>query len=162
LPRLSRRYGSRPLSSPHRTRKPSVLRPAQSSVPCRRSRTRRRSRPTVLLRRIPRPPGPYAFFRHRAAPQPSARSHPSTAHPPPHRPQSRAFRGAFHRMTALRHMWLFFWRDLAIARTYRTVFIVEAVEALFGAATFYYIARFVDSPELRQALPQSGSYFAFS
>jgi len=40
--------------------------------------------------------------------------------------------------------------------------VVEAVEALFGAATFYYVARFVDSPELRQALPQSGSYFAFS
>lgn len=65
-------------------------------------------------------------------------------------------------MNALRHMWLFFWRDLVIARTYRTVFVVEAVEALFGAATFYYVARFVDSPELRQALPQSGSYFAFS
>ena len=65
-------------------------------------------------------------------------------------------------MIALRQMWLFFWRDLAIARTYRTVFVVEAVEALFGAATFYYVARFVDSPELRQALPQSGSYFAFS
>lgn len=65
-------------------------------------------------------------------------------------------------MNAIRQMWLFFWRDLAIARTYRTVFVVEAVEALFGAATFYYVARFVDSPELRQALPQSGSYFAFS
>src|SRR5215475_11656397 len=65
-------------------------------------------------------------------------------------------------MIALRQMWLFFWRDLAIARTYRTVFVVEAVEALFGAATFYYVARFVDSPELRQALPQGGSYFSFS
>ena len=62
----------------------------------------------------------------------------------------------------LRQMWLFFWRDLAIARTYRTVFVVEAVEALFGAATFYYVARFVDSPGLQQALPQGGSYFAYS
>src|SRR4029077_19500133 len=62
----------------------------------------------------------------------------------------------------LRHMWLFFWRDLTIARTYRTVFVVEAVEALFGAATFYYVARFVDSPALQQALPQGGSYFAYS
>jgi ABC-2 type transport system permease protein len=63
---------------------------------------------------------------------------------------------------ALRQMWLFFWRDLTIARTYRTVFVVEIVEALFGAATFYFVARFVDSPELRQALPQAGSYFAYS
>ena len=63
---------------------------------------------------------------------------------------------------ALRQLWLFFWRDFTIARTYRTVFVVEAVEALFGAATFYYVARFVDSPELRQALPQAGSYFTFS
>ena len=62
----------------------------------------------------------------------------------------------------LRQMWLFFWRDLSIARTYRTVFVVEAVEALFGAATFYYVARFVDSPGLQQALPQGGGYFAFS
>lgn len=63
---------------------------------------------------------------------------------------------------ALRQMWLFFWRDLSIARTYRTVFIVEAVEALFGAATFYYVGRFVDTPELRQVLPQTSSYFAYS
>jgi ABC-2 type transport system permease protein len=62
----------------------------------------------------------------------------------------------------LRELWLFFWRDLTIARTYRTVFILEAVEALFGAAMFYYVARFVDTPELRRALPQGGSYFAFS
>jgi ABC-2 type transport system permease protein len=65
-------------------------------------------------------------------------------------------------ITALRQVWLFFWRDLAIARTYRTVFVVEIVEALFGAATLYYVARFVDSPELRNALPQAGSYFAYS
>jgi len=63
---------------------------------------------------------------------------------------------------ALRQMWLFFWRDITIARTYRTVFVVEAVEALFGAATFYYVGRFVDSPELRNVLPQNGTYFAFS
>src|SRR5215475_14509477 len=65
-------------------------------------------------------------------------------------------------MIALRQMWLFFWRDITIARTYRTVFVVEAVEALFGAATFYYVGRFVDSPELRNVLPQNGTYFAFS
>jgi ABC-2 type transport system permease protein len=62
----------------------------------------------------------------------------------------------------LRELWLFFWRDLSIARTYRTVFVLEAIEALFGAAMFYYVARFVDSPALQKALPQGGSYFAFS
>jgi ABC-2 type transport system permease protein len=62
----------------------------------------------------------------------------------------------------LRDVWLFFWRDLTIARTYRTVFILEAIEALFGAAVFYYVARFVDTPNLQRALPQGGSYFAFS
>jgi ABC-2 type transport system permease protein len=62
----------------------------------------------------------------------------------------------------LREVWLFFWRDLLIARTYRTVFILETVEALFGAALLYYVARFVDSPSLERALPQAGGYFAFS
>jgi ABC-2 type transport system permease protein len=62
----------------------------------------------------------------------------------------------------LRDVWLFFWRDLSIARTYRTVFVFEAIEALFGAAMFYYVARFVDTPGLQSALPQGGSYFAFS
>ena len=41
-------------------------------------------------------------------------------------------------------------------------FVIEVVEALFGAATFYYVARFVDSPQLRQTLPQGISYFAFT
>jgi len=65
-------------------------------------------------------------------------------------------------MRTLRELGAFFWRDLAIARTYRTVFVLEAVEALFGVAMFYYVARFVDSPQLQHALPQGGSYFAFS
>jgi len=56
----------------------------------------------------------------------------------------------------------FFWRDLCIARTYRTGFVLEAIEALFGAAMFYYIARFVDTPALQQALPQGGKLFCFS
>jgi ABC-2 type transport system permease protein len=62
----------------------------------------------------------------------------------------------------LREVWLFFWRDLLIASTYRTVFLLEAIEALFGAAMFFYVARFVDSPQLERALPQAGGYFAFS
>ena len=54
----------------------------------------------------------------------------------------------------LREIWLFFWRDLLIARTYRAPFLLEAVEALFGTAMFYFTSRFVDSPELRSTLPQ--------
>ena len=61
-----------------------------------------------------------------------------------------------------REVWLFFWRDLLIARSYRTAFLLEAVEALFGAAMLYYVARFVASPALEHALPQAGGYFAFS
>jgi ABC-2 type transport system permease protein len=49
-----------------------------------------------------------------------------------------------------------------IAKTYRSPFIFDVVQALFGATMFFYAARFVDSPQLRSALPQSGSYFAFA
>jgi ABC-2 type transport system permease protein len=65
-------------------------------------------------------------------------------------------------MRIARDLWLFFWRDLTIARTYRAPFLLEAIEALFGAAMFYYMARFVDSPQLRHSLPQGTSYFAFA
>lgn len=63
---------------------------------------------------------------------------------------------------ALRDFLLFFQRDLRIASTYRSPFVLELVDALFGAAMFYYVARFVDSPQLRQSLPQGTSYFAYS
>jgi len=62
----------------------------------------------------------------------------------------------------LRDLVLFFQRDVRIASTYRSPFVLELFEALFGAAMLYYVARFVDSPELRQALPQGTSYFAYS
>jgi len=61
-----------------------------------------------------------------------------------------------------RELWLFFWRDLSIARTYRTVFVLEGVEALFGAAMFYYVARFVDTPALQNALPQGAVICLFA
>ncbi len=62
----------------------------------------------------------------------------------------------------LAELWLFFRRDLAIARTYRAPFLLEAAGTLFGAAMFYFVARFVDSPALSQSLPQHGSYFTFA
>lgn len=63
---------------------------------------------------------------------------------------------------ALRDFLLFFVRDLRIATTYRSPFVFEIVQALFGAALLYYVALFVDSPELRASLPQGKSYFAYS
>lgn len=65
-------------------------------------------------------------------------------------------------MRVLRDLFLFFQRDLRIASTYRSPFVLEAIEALFGATLFYYVAVFVDSPELRQALPHGNTYFAYS
>jgi ABC-2 type transport system permease protein len=61
-----------------------------------------------------------------------------------------------------RELWLYFWRDLRIAKTYRSPFVFDVIQALFGATMFFYAARFVDSPQLRGALPQSGGYFAFA
>ncbi len=57
---------------------------------------------------------------------------------------------------------ILFRRDLAIARSYRAAFVLEIFQALFGAATFYFLSRFIESPELDRALPQPGSYFSFA
>lgn len=62
----------------------------------------------------------------------------------------------------LRKIAAFFWRDFAIARGYRSALVLETVEALFGVATFFYLSRFVESPELERALPVGSNYFAFA
>ncbi len=62
----------------------------------------------------------------------------------------------------LRKIAAFFWRDFAIARGYRGALVLETVEALFGVATFFYLSRFVESPELERALPAGSNYFAFT
>jgi ABC-2 type transport system permease protein len=62
----------------------------------------------------------------------------------------------------LRKIAAFFLRDFAISRAYRGAFLIEILEALFGVATFYYLSRFVQSPELSSALPTGSSYFAFA
>jgi len=56
----------------------------------------------------------------------------------------------------------FFRRDFSIARSYRTALLFETVEALFGVATFYFLARFVENPSLEHALPYGTDYFAFA
>lgn len=63
---------------------------------------------------------------------------------------------------AVRKILAFFWRDFAIARGYRGALVLETLEALFGVATFYYLSRFVDSPQLSRALPVGSNYFAFA
>jgi len=65
-------------------------------------------------------------------------------------------------LRSFRDLALFFERDLRIASTYRAPVVFELIEALFGAALFYYAAHFVDSPQLRAALPQGSTYFAYS
>lgn len=62
----------------------------------------------------------------------------------------------------LRKILAFFWRDFAIARGYRGALVLETLEAFFGVATFFYLSRFVESPELASALPQGSNYFAFA
>ena len=63
---------------------------------------------------------------------------------------------------AIRKIAALFWRDFAIARRYRGAFVFEVLEAVFGVATFYYLSRFIESPQLARALPQAGNYFAFA
>jgi ABC-2 type transport system permease protein len=62
----------------------------------------------------------------------------------------------------LRKLAAFFARDFAIARGYRGALLLETLEALFGVATFYYLSRFVQSPELSRALPGGSNYFTFA
>jgi len=62
----------------------------------------------------------------------------------------------------LRKLAAFFRRDFGIARGYRGALVLETLEALFGVATYYYLSRFVQSPELARALPAGSNYFAFA
>jgi ABC-2 type transport system permease protein len=62
----------------------------------------------------------------------------------------------------LRKIAAFFLRDFAIARGYRGALVLETLEALWGVATFFYLSRFVESPELDRLLPAGSNYFAFA
>ena len=65
-------------------------------------------------------------------------------------------------LPTLRKLAILFRRDLAVARSYRTAFVLEALEALFGVASFYFLSRFIESPQLEKSLPQSQGYFPFA
>ena len=52
----------------------------------------------------------------------------------------------------LRKLAMLFRRDLAIARSYRAAFVLEIFQALFGVASFYFLSRFVESPQLERAV----------
>ncbi len=69
----------------------------------------------------------------------------------------------FARMSAtLRKLALLFRRDFAVARSYRAAFLLEIFQALFGVASFYILARFIDCPKLESSLPQGTTYFSFA
>src|SRR5271163_266410 len=83
-----------------------------------------------------------------------------------HHASGAPFRGcrgpAMNLARTLRKIAAFFARDFAIARGYRGALLLETLEALFGVATFYYLSRFVQSPQLSSELPAGTNYFAFA
>ena len=62
----------------------------------------------------------------------------------------------------LRQMAYLFRRDLLTARTYRVAFLFDAVNALFGVASFYFLSQFVASDKLQKSLPAGTTYFGFA
>jgi len=67
-----------------------------------------------------------------------------------------------HVRMILRKLALLFRRDFSVARSYRAAFILEAFQALFAVASFYFLSRFIESPQLESSLPQGAGYFAFA
>jgi ABC-2 type transport system permease protein len=59
-------------------------------------------------------------------------------------------------------MFALFQRDLAVARSYRAAFVLELLETLFASAGFFFLSRFVESPQLDRALPAGTTYFSFA
>jgi ABC-2 type transport system permease protein len=66
-----------------------------------------------------------------------------------------------HFRATLRKLAILFRRDLAVARSYRAAFVLELFYALFGAASFFFLSKFIESPQLEQSLPQGTNYFSF-
>jgi ABC-2 type transport system permease protein len=64
-------------------------------------------------------------------------------------------------MNLLRTIGAFFVRDFAIESSYRIAFIIQLGESLFGVASCFYLAHFVESAQLDRSLPSGTSYFGF-
>ena len=64
-------------------------------------------------------------------------------------------------MNLLGKMCAFFLRDFAIESSYRTAFVMQLAESLFGVVSCFYLSRFVESAQLDRSLPSGTSYFAF-
>jgi ABC-2 type transport system permease protein len=62
----------------------------------------------------------------------------------------------------LRKLALLFRRDLTVARSYRAAFVIEIFQSLLGAASFYFLSRFVESPTLERSLPSGANYFSYA
>ena len=62
----------------------------------------------------------------------------------------------------LRKLALLFQRDFAVARSYRSAFLMDMFQTLLGSASFYFLSRFVESPTLERALPTGSNYFSFA
>jgi ABC-2 type transport system permease protein len=62
----------------------------------------------------------------------------------------------------LRKLALLFQRDFAVARSYRSAFLLDMFQTLLGSASFYFLSRFVESPTLERALPTGSNYFSFA
>ncbi len=61
-----------------------------------------------------------------------------------------------------RKIWALFSRDLAVARSYRVVFVLQLFERAVRRGVVSITWRALSkTPHLRGALPQGGSYFAF-
>ena len=64
-------------------------------------------------------------------------------------------------MNFLSKILAFFLRDFAIESSYRSAFILQLGESLFGVASCFYLSHFVESAQLDRSLPSGHSYFAF-
>ena len=64
-------------------------------------------------------------------------------------------------MNFLRKMLAFFLRDFAIESSYRSAFVFQFGETLFGVASCFYLSHFVESAQLDRSVPYGHSYFAF-
>ena len=67
--------------------------------------------------------------------------------------------GQIHFRRTLRKMAVLFRRDFAVARSYRAAFLLELFETLFGVAGFYFLSRFIESPQLERALAAGWKLF---